>query len=271
MIKTVISSDRRIIFNFKELADYKELIMRLAFRDFKVRYAQTWLGLLWAFIQPLVFLLITTLIFGKGIKVKTGAVPYPVYSMVGISAYTFFSFVLTQSGNSLINAQNLITKVYFPRLVIPISRSIVGLIDLTIALLLLFIMMIIYKVVPSEHIVFLPLLVLEVILLSLAAGIWASALTIRFRDIQYIIPFFVQIGFYVTPVAYPSNLVPSKYALFYHLNPLAGIVDAFRWSVLGEPFSNVSYFMMSIVIVFFLLFSGIYYFRSIEDSFADIV
>jgi lipopolysaccharide transport system permease protein len=271
MLKTVISANKRTIFNFRELAEYKELIMQLALRDFKVRYAHAWLGLLWAFIQPLVTLLISILIFSKGMKVQTGSVPYPVYSMLGLSAWTYFAFVLTQSGTSLISAQNLITKVYFPRLVMPISRAIVGLIDLSITLLILGALMIMYKVVPSHNIIFLPLLILLVIIVSISVGIWASALTIRFRDIQYIIPFIVQIGLYVTPVLYPSNLVPAKYALVYHLNPMAGIVDAFRWSVLGIPFTNVNYFIMSLVMVFLLLFSGIYYFRSVEDLFADIV
>jgi lipopolysaccharide transport system permease protein len=270
-MRTVISADRQTIFNFRELADYKELIMRLAYRDFKVRYAHTWLGLLWAFVQPFITLLITILIFGKGIKVNTGNIPYPVYSMIGISAWSFFSFVLMQSGTSLISANNLITKVYFPRLVIPISRSIVGLIDFSIALLFLLVLMIIYKVVPSQHIIFFPLLILLVIILSLSVGIWASALTIRFRDIQYIIPFLVQIGFYITPVAYPSTLVPPRYAFIYHLNPMAGIIDAFRWSVLGGAFAAFNYFLLSVGIIFILLFSGIYYFRSIENSFADIV
>jgi lipopolysaccharide transport system permease protein len=270
-MRTVISADRRTIFNFRELADYKELIMRLSYRDFKVRYAQTWLGLLWAFVQPLITLLITILIFGKGIKVNTGAIPYPVYSMIGISAWSFFSFVLMQSGTSLINANNLITKVYFPRMVIPISRSIVGLIDFSIALLFLLVLMIIYKVAPSPHIIYFPLLIVLVIILSLSVGIWASALTIRFRDIQYIIPFLVQIGFYITPVAYPSTLIPPKYSFIYHLNPMAGLIDAFRWSVLGGSFDGFNYFLLSLGMIFLLFFGGIYYFRSIENSFADIV
>ncbi len=270
-MRTVISADKRTIFNFRELADYKELIMRLSYRDFKVRYAHTWLGLLWAFFQPIITLLITIVIFGKAIKVNTGEVPYPVYSMIGISAWSFFSFVLTQSGTSLINANNLITKVYFPRLVIPISRSIVGLIDYAIALIILFVLMFIYKVSPSQNIVFFPLLMLLVILLSLSVGIWASALTIRFRDIQYIIPFFVQIGFYITPVAYPSTIIPPRYSFIYHLNPMAGLIAAFRWSVLGGQFSEFNYFLLSVGMIFILFFGGIYYFRSIENSFADIV
>jgi lipopolysaccharide transport system permease protein len=191
--------------------------------------------------------------------------------MIGISAWSFFSFVLTQSGTSLINANNIITKVYFPRLVIPISRSIVGLIDFGIALIILFTLMIVYKVGLSDHIIYFPLFILLVIILSLSVGIWASALTIRFRDIQYIIPFFVQIGFYITPVAYPSTIIPPRFSFIYHLNPMAGLIAAFRWSVLGGAFNEFNYFLLSVGMIFLLFFGGIYYFRSVEDSFADIV
>jgi len=246
----------------------------LAYRDLRVRYAQTFLGLLWAFIQPLSTLLIISVVFGRFVKVDTGGIPYPVFAIIGVSLWTYFSFVLTQSGGSVIGAQEMVKKIYFPRLVIPLSKAVVGFVDFGVAILLLIGLFFYYGIIPSSNIVFLPIFLILTLISSLAVGIWLSALTIRYRDFQYIIPFFVQFGLYITPVAYPTDVVvnnlPSWASFLFYLNPMAGIIEGFRWCLLGGVAPN-GYFWVSISIVFILFISGIYYFRKIERVMADII
>ena len=270
-MKTVIDSGKgKRLLRLRPLFEYRELTMMLAFRDFKVRYAHTWLGVLWAFVQPISTLLIFVFVFHRVAGISSGSIPYPVYTMAGVSAWSFFAFVLSQSGQSIISSQQLVTKVYFPRLIIPISKALVGFIDFGIALLILFALMVFYKVTPSSNIVFLPIVVLMLLILSFAVGIWFSALTIRFRDVQYIIPFMVQIGLYITPVGYPSGSIPKKYILLYHANPMVGIVEGFRWCLFGDPL-NATYFIISVAVILLLLITGIIYFTAVEGSIADIV
>lgn len=243
----------------------------LAYRDYRVRYAQTVLGFGWAFLQPLLTLVIFILVFNKAVKVNTGDVPYPVFAMTGMWAWSYFAYVMTQAGQSILNAQTLVTKVYFPRLIIPISKSIVGFIDFVVSFVMLLVLMIYFRVPVSSNIVALPLLIIAVVTLSIAVGIWLSALTIRFRDVQYVIPFLVQIGLYLTPVAYPSSIIPSQYKLLYYLNPMAGIIDGFRWSLLNTPLPDSHYLWYSVAITLLLLVSGVYYFRNVERVMADII
>jgi len=270
----VDASDSTLKLNLKELFRYKDLFWVLAYRDLRVRYAQTFLGLLWAFIQPLSTLLIISVVFGRFVKVDTGGIPYPVFAIIGVSLWTYFSFVLTQSGGSVIGAQEMVKKIYFPRLVIPLSKAVVGFVDFGVAILLLIGLFFYYGIIPSSNIVFLPIFLILTLISSLAVGIWLSALTIRYRDFQYIIPFFVQFGLYITPVAYPTDVVvnnlPSWASFLFYLNPMAGIIEGFRWCLLGGVAPN-GYFWVSISIVFILFISGIYYFRKIERVMADII
>jgi len=270
----VDASDSTLKLNLKELFRYKDLFWVLAYRDLRVRYAQTFLGLLWAFIQPLSTLLIISVVFGRFVKVDTGGIPYPVFAIIGVSLWTYFSFVLTQSGGSVIGAQEMVKKIYFPRLVIPLSKAVVGFVDFGVAILLLIGLFFYYGIIPSSNIVFLPIFLILTLISSLAVGIWLSALTIRYRDFQYIIPFFVQFGLYITPVAYPTDVVvnnlPSWASFLFYLNPMAGIIEGFRWCLIGGVAPN-GYFWVSISIVFILFISGIYYFRKIERVMADII
>jgi len=270
-LKTVITASRHWSLNLKEIFSYRELLWMLAYRDFRVRYANTILGFTWAIIQPLLTLFILILIFNKAAKVNTGEIPYPVFAMSGMWAWSYFSYVLTQAGQSVIGAQSLITKIYFPRIIIPVSKSIVGFIDFVIAFVMLLILMIYYRVVPSVHIPFLLLFIGAVILFSMAVGIWFSALTIRFRDLQYVIPFITQLGLYVSPVAYPSSLIPAQYKAFYYLNPMAGIIDGVRWSLLGTPLPDIRFLLYSAIVTLVLFFTGVYYFRRVERVMADII
>jgi lipopolysaccharide transport system permease protein len=260
--------------NLKELFSYRDLFYILAYRDLRVRYAQTFLGFAWAILQPVVTLSIFTLVFGRFVNVNTAGVPYPVFALCGMVAWTYFSFVMNQSGTSIIGSQDMIKKIYFPRLIIPLSKAVVGFVDFFIALALLFILLIFYHVPVSGNILMLPVFILLTILSSLAMGIWLSALSIRYRDFQHITPFLVQVGLYATPIAYPGETVvgtlPRWAAVLFYLNPLAGIVEGFRWSILGRGnLNSVSFISFTMVIVLFL--SGLYYFKRVERVMADMV
>ncbi len=256
--------------NWKELYAYRDLFFILAYRDIKVRYAQTVLGLLWAFLQPLCTLLIFSLVFGNAMRVDTGGVPYPVFAACGMSAWTYFAYVMNQAGNSIISAQGMIQKIYFPRLIIPFSKAIVGFIDFAISLVLVLILAVWFGVSPSANMIFLPFFILMAVVSALAVGIWLSALTIRYRDFQQLVPFLVQMGLYATPIAYPSSMISREYQLLYHLNPMAGVVEGFRWSIVGgqapHPYAYLSFGLTGILFI-----TALVYFRKIERVMADIV
>lgn len=270
----VDASKRGLSLNLKELLDYRDLFLILAYRDLRIRYAQTFLGLTWAFLQPAATLLIFTVVFGRAVKVDTGGIPYPVFAITGMTAWTYFAFVLNQSGNSIIGAQEMVKKIYFPRLVIPLSKAVVGFVDFLIAFGILVVLMVIYRIVPSAHLVFLPIFILLTIVSALAVGIWLSALTIRYRDFQHVVPFLVQFGLYATPIAYPSetiiNNLPRWGTVLYYLNPMAGVVEGYRWSVLGgAPPNGFAYLSFGVVVVLF--FTALIYFKRVERVMADIV
>jgi len=271
----VVDADKRSkLIDLKELLHYKDLFYILAYRDLRVRYAQTFLGLFWAFIQPLATLTIFTVVFGRAVKVNTGDIPYPLFAVTGIAAWTYFSFVMKESGNSIIGAQGMVKKIYFPRLVIPLSKSVVGFVDFGIALLFMIGLLIYFGYAPSLNIVYLPIFILMTITSALAVGIWLSALTIRYRDFQHVVPFLVQFGLYATPTAYPASAIvdnlPKWATSVYYLNPMAGIIEGFRWSILGgTPPSPYAYLSFSLIGILFI--TGLLYFRKIEDVMADIV
>ena len=271
MSKIIVDSTRSAFrIDFRELINYRDLFYILAYRDLRVRYAQTFLGFLWALLQPLATLLIFVLVFGMAVKVDTGNIPYPLFAVSGIAMWAYFGFVLNQSGNSVIGAQEMIKKIYFPRLVIPLSKAVVGFVDFGVSLMMLVILMIVYKFTPSINILLAPLFILLNIIAALSVGIWLSALTIRYRDFQHVIPFLVQFGMYATPVAYPARLVPEKYQLIYNLNPMAGVIQGFRWSVFGGDPPDV-YFYISMAVIILLFISSLFYFKKVEDVMADIV
>jgi lipopolysaccharide transport system permease protein len=275
MEKLVVDADKqKYALNLHELVRYRDLFWVLAYRDLRVRYAQTFLGLFWAFVQPAATLLIFTIVFGKAVKVDTGNVPYPVFAICGMAGWTYFAFVLNQSGNSIIGAQEMIKKIYFPRLVIPLSKAVVGFVDFAIAMLFLGILFVIYGIIPSTNVIFMPVFILLTLISSLAVGIWLSALTIRYRDFQHVVPFLVQFGLYATPIAYPASTIvdnlPSWGSIIYYMNPMAGIVEGFRWSILGGDLPSV-YAWISFTLTFLLFISGLFYFKRVERIMADIV
>lgn len=275
MYKLVVDANQRgLKLNLKELFHYRDLFLILAYRDLRIRYAQTFLGLLWAVIQPLFTLIIFTVVFGRVAQVDTGGVPYPLFAVCGMGAWSYFSFVLNQSGNSIIGAQEMVKKIYFPRLVIPLSKALVGFVDFAIALALIVLLMFYYGFMPSGNIVFLPVFILLTIISALAVGIWLSALTIRYRDFQHIVPFLVQFGLYATPVGYMAGDVvknlPEWAVYIFYANPMAGVVEGFRWCILGGEAPNVyAYFSFAVVLLLFI--SGLFYFKRVEKVMADIV
>lgn len=274
MSRTIIDAKKSSNFpDFRELYSYKDLFLTLAWRDFKVRYAQTAIGLFWAVLQPVLTLLILTLVFGKFVGVKT-KVPHILFTVTGMSIWTYFSYVMSNAGNSIIASQDMIKKIYFPRLIIPLSKAIVGFIDFAIALLIMFALMIYYGISPSSNIWFAPLYLLMGIVVALGVGIWLSALTIRYRDFQYVVPFMVQIGLYITPIGYPAEFavkqLPTWASSLYYLNPMAGVVQGFRWSMYGgnSP-GDLIYVSIGIVILIFI--SGLLYFNKVQSKMADYV
>jgi lipopolysaccharide transport system permease protein len=271
--KIIDAEKNGTIINFKELYKYRDLFLTLSWRDFRVRYAQTSIGLLWALLQPVITLLILSLVFGRFIGVTT-PVPHIVFTVAGMSVWTYFSYVMTNSGNSIIVSQEMVKKIYFPRLIIPLSKAVVGLIDLGITLLILIGLMIYYGIAPSPNFWMAPFFILVGMIAALGAGIWLSALTVRYRDFQHVVPFLVQIGLYITPIAYPAAFATQKLpkwaATLYYLNPMAGVVQGFRWSLFGGTPPG-SLFFVSLVMVFILFISGLFYFRKIEDDMADYV
>lgn len=255
----------------RELWEYRELLYFLTWRDIKVRYKQTVLGAAWAVIQPLFMMLVFSLFFGKLAGVPSDGIPYPVFTFCGLLPWQLFSQSLTQASNSLVGSQNLITKVYFPRLVVPISAVLAGVVDFAIAFVMLLVMMFFYGIVPGWQLLAVPGLLVLTVMTSLGVGLWLSALNVQYRDVRYTISFLVQFWLFATPVAYPSSIVPEKWRVIYGLNPMVGVVDGFRWALLGKPESPGVPLLMSVIVVSVLLAGGLYYFRRLEQQFADIV
>lgn len=255
----------------RELWEYRELLYFLVWRDIKVRYKQTVLGAAWAVIQPLFMMVVFSLFFGKLAKVPSDGIPYPVFTFCALLPWQLFAFALTESSNSLVGNQNLITKVYFPRLVVPISAVLGGLMDFAIAFVILLVMMFYFGIVPGWQIITLPGFIVLAVLTALSVGLWLSALNVQYRDVRYTIGFLVQIWLFATPVAYPSSLVPEKWRPLYGLNPMAGVVEGFRWALLGKAQPPGVLLWVSVAVVVVLLLGGLYYFRRMEQKFADIV
>lgn len=252
-----------------ELWEYRGLFGALATRTFKVRYKQTIAGSLWALIQPLVTMLILTVIFGKLAGFDDGKNNYPLLVLSGVLPWQLFASSLTQSATSLVSSAGMISKVYFPRLIVPASSCIVGLADFVIALAILAIMMLVWQQSPSWGIVLIPGFTFLALLAALGIGLWLSALNVRFRDIRHIVPFLAQIGLYVSPVGFPSSRVPKAWRKLYAINPMVFVIDGFRWALLGNPRLNWEYALISAGSAFFVFITGIYFFRFTESSFAD--
>ena len=260
--------------NARELWAYRELLYFLTWRDILIRYKQAVLGVAWAIVQPLLTMVVFTVVFNKALGVKSSSadVPYAVFSFTGLLPWQFFAGALTRSGVSLVGNANLLTKVYFPRLVIPISAVLGGLLDLGISFLVLIALMAAYGIAPTWHVVFLPLFVLLAFAAAVAVSLWLSAMNVLYRDVQYIIPFLVQIWMFVSPVIYPIDSIPAgPLRVAFALNPMTGVIGGFRWALLGQQFPPGGYLWISIAVVVALLLGGLVYFKRMERVFADVV
>ena len=273
MHELVIEAGRGERLYWKDLWRYRELFYLLAWRDILVRYKQTAIGVLWGLIRPMLTLTILCFVFGRLAKLPSGGAPYPVLVLAGLLPWQFFASAFAESGQSLVTNARLISKIYFPRLVVPASSVITSFVDFMISAALLAVLMVYFQYVPSGNIFFLPIFIAAAFAVAFGAGLWVSALMVRYRDFRFIVPFIVQFGLYLSPVGFSSTLIPEKFRLLYFsLNPMAGVIDGFRWSILGG--NQEMYwpgFGLSMVGVALLIASGIYYFRKTERSFADII
>jgi lipopolysaccharide transport system permease protein len=257
--------------NLKEVWQYRELLYFLSWRDVKIRYKQTILGVLWAIVQPLLTMMVFSLFFGKLGKIPSDGIPYPIFAYAALVPWTFFANGLTQSSNSLVQNGNLLKKVYFPRLIVPISSVLSGIVDFLFSFIVLAAMMLAYGVVPTVNIIWLPLLLLLAFGTALGVGLWLSAMNVQFRDVRYTIPFLTQFWLFATPIAYPSSLLSEPWRTVYGVNPMVGVVEGFRWALLGAETAPGPMIMVSVVVTCTLIMSGLYYFRRLERTFADTV
>lgn len=254
-----------------ELVEYRELLFFLVWRDIKVRYKQTALGASWAIIQPFFTMVVFSLFFGKLAKVPSDGIPYPIFSYAALVPWTFFATGLTQASNSLVGSQNLIKKVYFPRLTIPIATVLSGVVDFVLAFVMLLGMMVFYHITPTINTLWLPFFLLLALATSLGAGLWLSAMNVEYRDVKYVVPFLTQFWMFATPVAYPSSLLHGWWRTLYGLNPMVGVVEGFRWALLGSGHAPGAMVVASSIAALVLLVSGAFYFRRMEKTFADVV
>jgi lipopolysaccharide transport system permease protein len=270
--RTIIEPGRIERNYWQDIWRYRELFAFLAWRDILVRYKQTVIGIAWSVIRPLLTMIVFTIVFGKIAKLPSDGVPYPILVFTAMLPWQFFSSSLSEASNSLISNANLLTKVYFPRLVMPASSVIVSLVDFLISFAILVLMMIWYQFVPSWRIIMLPLFSCLAIAAAMGTGLWLASFNVKYRDFRYVVPFIVQVGLYISPVGFSSNVVPEQWRFLYSLNPMVGVIDGFRWAILGGE-SNLYWpgFVASNVIVIILFFSGIWYFRKMERTFADFI
>ncbi|KAB0664858.1 ABC transporter permease [Oryzomonas japonica] len=257
---------------WRDIWRYRELFFFLAWRDILVRYKQTAIGIAWSVLRPLLTMVVFTIVFGKLAKLPSNGVPYPIMVYAAMLPWQFFANSLTESSNSLIDNSNLLTKVYFPRLIVPAGSVIVSMVDFLISAIILGGLMAWYRFVPDMRILFLPAFFMMAFMASFGAGLWLSALNVQYRDFRYVVPFLVQFGLYISPVGFSSAIVPEEWRFLYFLNPMVGVIDGFRWALLGDAFPvNWPGFALSFVLVSLILASGLFYFRRMERSFADVV
>ena len=254
----------------RDLWEYRELLYFLVWRDVKVRYKQTALGATWAIIQPFMTMVVFSIFFGRLANIPSDGIPYPIFSFAALVPWTFFANGLTNASNSLVGSANLLKKVYFPRLVIPIAAVSAGVVDFVLAFVVLLGMMLFYAIVPTWNVIWLPFFVLLALVTALGVGLWLAALNVEYRDIRYVVPFLTQFWLFATPIAYPSSLLPEPWRTLYGLNPMVGVVEGFRWALLGTDTAPGVMVLISTVAAILILVSGAFYFRRMEKTFADV-
>jgi lipopolysaccharide transport system permease protein len=259
-----------VALNLRAVWDYRELLYFLTWRDIKVRYKQTALGAGWAIIQPFMTMVAFSVFFGQLGKIPSDGVPYPIFSYAALLPWTFFAYALSNSSNSLVGSANLISKVYFPRLVIPVSSVLAGVVDFVIAFVVLLVLMAYFGIAPTTRVCLLPAFLVLGLITALGVGLWLSALNVEYRDVRYTVPFLTQFWLFATPVAYPSSLLAEPWRTLYGLNPMVGVIEGFRWTLLDTPAPGAM-LGLSVLMAIAVLLSGAYYFRRMERTFADVV
>jgi lipopolysaccharide transport system permease protein len=272
MKEIIIEPNKGIKHFWKEIWNYRELFFFLAWRDILVRYKQTIIGIAWSVLRPLLTMIVLTIVFGKLAKLPSGNIPYPILVFAAMLPWQFFSNTLSSSSNSLISNQNMIAKIYFPRIILPTTAMVVSLIDFLISFSILVSMLVWYNLYPGWKILTLPFLLVLASLTSLGAGYWISAMNVKYRDFRIVIPFIVQFGLYISPVGFSSDIIPEKWRLLYCLNPMVGVIDGFRWAILGKE-ANIYMpgFLLSIGISIILFVWGVWFFNKTERKFADFI
>lgn len=272
MQETIIEAGRKERQYWKDLWRYRELFMFLAWRDILVRYKQTVIGVAWSVLRPFIIMIIFTIVFGKLAKFPSEGVPYPILVFAAMLPWQMFASALTDSSNSLIANASMLSKVYFPRLIIPTSAVMVSLADFLISFGILGVLMVWYQFVPDWHIVTLPFFLFLVLVVALGSGIWFAALNVKYRDFRYIVPFLTQLGLYISPVGFSSSVIPERWRLLYSLNPMVGVIDGFRWAILGGDYTiYMPGFVLSVILIFVIFWIGLAYFRKTEPTFADVI
>ena len=257
--------------DLRELWTYRELVYFLTWRDVKVRYKQTAIGVAWAVLQPLAMMVVFTLLFGKLAKVPSGGVPYPLFALAALLPWQLFSRTILDSTNSLVSNQQLLARVYFPRISVPLATTLAAAVDFAVAAGLVAILMVVYRVAPTPAVVWLPAFVLLLLITALGAGFWLSALNVEYRDVMYVVPFLNQLWFFLTPVVYPGSWVPTEWRVLYGLNPMTGVVEGFRWALLGVGEGPSRMLAVSVLVAIALFISGIIWFRQRERTFVDAI
>ena len=270
-VKQVIEPQKNSVIDWNELWEYRQLFFFLAWRDIKIRYKQTILGGLWAIIQPLSAMVVFSLFFGKLAKMPSDGVPYPVFSFAALVPWQFFANSVSQSSQSLVSNAAIITKIYFPRIVIPCAAVLSGIVDFLIAFAVLLGIMFYFGIVPTLNVIFLPAFFLLALLTSLGTGLWLSALNVKFRDIRYTITFMIQLWLFITPIVYPSSLLPEFWRTVYAVNPMASVVEGFRWSLLGTETAPGAMFIVSAIVAIIIFITGLFHFQKVEGQFSDII
>jgi len=257
--------------NLRDIWDYRELLGIFVWRDLKVRYRQTVIGVLWAIIQPLLTMVIFSVFFGDLAKIPSYGVPYPIFSYTALLPWTFFANSINQASNSLVNSADMIKKIYFPRLTMPMASVAAGFVDFVLAFIILLGMMLYYGFIPTVNVLWLPGLIILLILTALGVSFWLSAMNVLFRDVRYMIPFIIQLWLFATPVVYPSSLLSEPWQTLYALNPMVGVVEGFRWALLGTDTAPGPMILVSFLVALLILISGVYFFRRMERMFADVI
>ena len=257
--------------DFRELWDFRELLGFLVVRDIKVKYKQTFIGIAWAVLQPLVTMVIFTIFFGRLAKMPSEGLPYEVFSFIALIPWTYFATALTFSSTSLVTNQHILSKIYFPRLMLPAGAVLAALADLLISLVFLFAMLMVYGIFPTPRALWLAPFTLLALITALGCGLWLSAINVKYRDIQYAVPFGIQIWMFVTPVVYPSSLIPDGFKWLYGLNPMVAVIEGYRWALVDKPFPPIGMMTISVMVSLALFVGGLYYFRRMEKDFADVV